>query len=100
MPRTDSTPSDHKENPAGRAAWICLIIAWVAFIIPIPGIGFFLGWPLNLVAFILAIVAMAKRGAGAGIWPLLASLVVSPLVYWIALGGMFAWMATGSGANV
>ncbi len=34
------------KNTAGRAAWVCLIIAWVAFIVPIPFAGVFVGWPL------------------------------------------------------
>src|SRR6185437_2788968 len=72
-------------NPAGRAAWICLVIAWVTFLVPLPGIGLFIGWPLNLVAFILAIVAMSKLGAGAGIWQLLASLIASPIFYFIGI---------------
>ena len=74
------------ENSAGKAAWICLVIAWIAFIVPIPGTGLFIGWPLNLVAFILAIVAMSKSGAGAGLWQLLASLLVSPVIYLVGLG--------------
>lgn len=78
----ESPPST---NTAGRAAWICLVIAWVTFLLPIPGIGVVIGWPLNLVAFILAVVAMSKLGAGAGIWPLLASLVASPVIYFIGV---------------
>lgn len=74
-----------QDNTAGRAAWICLAIAWVTFIVPFPGIGLFIGWPLNLVAFILAIVAMSKSGAGAGLWQLLASLVASPIIYLVGL---------------
>lgn len=74
-----------QDNSTGRAAWICLAIAWVTFLVPFPGLGLFIGWPLNLVAFILAIVAMAKSGAGAGLWQLLASLIASPLVYFIGL---------------
>jgi hypothetical protein len=54
-------------------------------VLPIPGIGLFIGWPLNLVAFILAIVAMSKRGAMAGLFQLLSSLVVSPIIYFIGL---------------
>jgi len=77
-------------SSASKAAWICLAIAWACFVLPIPGIGLFIGWPLNLVAFILAIVAMAKRGATAGLWQLLASLVVSPIVYFIGLAIMAA----------
>lgn len=72
-------------NTAGRASWICLAIAWVTFLVPIPGIGLFIGWPLNLVAFILAIVAMSKLGAGAGLWQLLASLIASPIFYFIGI---------------
>lgn len=68
-------------NPAGRAAWICLAIVWVTFIVPIPGIGLFIGLPLNLVAIILAILAMSKLGTGAGLWQLLAALIVSPIIY-------------------
>lgn len=55
------------ENTAGKAAWICLAVAWLMFLLPIPGLGLFIGWPLNLVAFILAIVAMSKLGAAGGI---------------------------------
>ncbi|BCT93518.1 hypothetical protein LYSHEL_25420 [Lysobacter helvus] len=72
-------------NASAKAAWVCLAIAWVCFLLPIPGTGMFVGWPLNLVAFILAIVAMSKRGAMAGIFPMLASLLVSPAIYFIGL---------------
>ena len=72
-------------NPAGIAAWLMLGIAWLCFLIPFPGLGLILGWPLNLVAFILAVVAMAKGGAGKGIAQLLLSLVASPLVYLVGV---------------
>jgi hypothetical protein len=72
-------------SAAPKAAWVCLAIAWVCFLLPIPGIGLFVGWPLNLVAFILAIVAMSKRGAMAGLFQMLASLIVSPVVYFVGL---------------
>lgn len=80
-----ATETGRQDNAAGRAAWICLAIAWATFIIPFPGLGLFLGWPLNLVAFILAIVAMSRLGASAGLWQLLASLLVSPFVYFLGL---------------
>jgi len=64
---------------------VLLVIAWLCFLIPFPGLGLFLGWPLNLVAFILAVVAMAKGGAGKGIAQLLLSLVASPLVYLVGV---------------
>jgi len=72
-------------NTAAKAAWICLGIAWLTFLLPVPGIGVFIGWPLNLVAFVLAIVAMSQRGAMAGLFQLLASLLISPFVYIIGL---------------
>ncbi|HKX79601.1 MAG TPA: hypothetical protein VJM34_13870 [Novosphingobium sp.] len=84
-------------NTAGRAAWVCLAIAWVTFLVPIPGIGLFIGWPLNLVAFILAIVAMSKRGAFAGLWQLLASLIASPIVYFVGVA-IFAGTVGALGA--
>jgi hypothetical protein len=73
-----------EDNSAGRAAWICLILAWVTFLVPIP-LGFVVSLPLNLAAFILAIVAMSKHGAGAGLIQLLASLIVSPIACFIGL---------------
>lgn len=82
---TSAVETVKQDNTAGQAAWICLVIAWATFIIPFPGIGLFIGWPLNFVAFILAIVAMSRNGANAGLWQLLASLIASPVVYFIGL---------------
>lgn len=83
-------------NTAGKAAWICLVIAWICFLVPIPLLGTFIGWPLNLVAFILAIVAMSKGGTRAGLFQLLASLLVSPALYFAGsflMMGLAAWGA-------
>lgn len=85
--------SEPTSNTAGRAAWVCLAIAWLCFLLPLPGIGLFIGWPLNLVAFILAITAMSKRGTGAGLVPLLASLIASPVVYFIGLAVLAGTMS-------
>lgn len=83
------------DNAAGKAAWICLAIAWIAFIIPFPGTGIFIGWPLNLVAFILAIVAMSKSGTNAGLWQLLASLILSPIIYFIGIAALAVVLGVG-----
>lgn len=83
-------------QPAGKAAWILLAIAWICFVLPIPGLGLFLGWPLNLVAFILAIVAMAKGGAGKGLFQLLASLIASPIIYFIGVAIFAGAVVKGS----
>lgn len=72
-------------SPAGKAAWITLAVAWMCFLIPFPGFGLFLGWPLNLAAFMLAIVAMSTGGAMKGLLQLMGSLIVSPVVYFIGL---------------
>jgi len=82
MSEIDAAVSGSKNTAAGRAAWTLLLIAWLFFIVPIPGLGW-IGWVLNLVAFILAIVALGQGGTKAGIWQLLASLIVSPIVYWV-----------------
>lgn len=94
---SDTAANGNAPSPAGKAAWICLAIAWICFLIPIPGIGLFLGWPLNLVAFILAIVAMSKGGAKKGLFQLLASLIGSPIIYFIGVG-ILAAVVSGPGA--
>lgn len=68
-----------------KATWVCLVLAWVLFLVPVPGAGLFVGWPLNLVAFILAIVVMARGRTAGGLIPLICSIVVSPIVYFVGL---------------
>jgi hypothetical protein len=92
----NAVASNTMPNTAGRAAWVCLAIAWACFVLPIPGSGLFIGWPLNLVAFILAIVAMSKRGTSAGLFPLLASLIASPIIYFIGIA-VLAGMISAAG---
>lgn len=82
MNEIDTSVSGAKMTAAGRAASTLLFIAWAFFLIPIPGLGW-IGWALNFVAFILAIVALSQGGVKAGLWQLLASLIVSPIVYWL-----------------
>lgn len=77
--------------------WITLILAWILFLAPIPGLGLFIGWPLNLVAFILAIVVMSRGRTAQGLIPLILSLVVSPVVYFVGLG-IFGVMLAGASA--
>lgn len=82
-----------------KATWICLGIAWVLFLLPIPGAGIFVGWPLNVVAFILAIVVMARGRTMPGLAPLICSLVVSPIVYLIGLAVLAGTVASGDAYN-
>jgi hypothetical protein len=91
--------SGNDVNTAGRAAWVLLIVAWVAFLVPVPGTGLFVGLPTNLVAFILSVVAIAQRGTRAGIFQLLSSLILSPIVY--LLGSLlFGLMFFSGGVSV
>lgn len=83
--RMSSTELNQPKSAPIKATWICLVIAWVLFLVPVPGAGMFVGWPLNLVAFILAIVVMARGRTVPGLIPLISSLVVSPIVYFIGL---------------
>ena len=99
MNATNDAAQPHKPAPV-TATWVCLVVAWVLFLIPIPGAGLFVGWPLNLAAFILAIVVMARGFTGKGMIPLLASLVVSPIVYFIGIAVLAGAIASAAQAPV
>ncbi|MDO5610568.1 MAG: hypothetical protein Q4G62_07360, partial [Pseudomonadota bacterium] len=58
------------------------------------GTGLFIGWPLNLVAFILAIVVMARGATIKGLIPLICSLVLSPIIYFASFA-VFAALIGG-----
>lgn len=66
-----------------KAVWVILVLAWICFLVPIGGVGVFVGAPLNLVAFIIAIVVITRGKTGVGVFQLLCTLVVSPAVYYI-----------------
>lgn len=90
-----STAVDIPRSAPVKATWICLVIGWLLFLLPVPGLGLFAGWPMNLVAFILAIVVMARGRIVAGLIPLLASLIASPAIYLIGLA-IFSAVIGGS----
>src|SRR6218665_2251801 len=79
--RMSSTAMTEPKPAPIKATWITLVIAWVLFLLPIPGVGLFVGGTLNLVAFILAIVVMARGRTVGGLIPLLSSLILSPIIY-------------------
>ena len=95
-----AAPADAPKVPAARAAWILLFLAWACFLVPLPGIGLFIGGPLNLVAFILAIDALSKGGVRSGLFQLVCSLLVSPIVYFVGWALMAALLATPAGGGV
>jgi hypothetical protein len=80
----EMTPVDSQKPPV-RSGWICLIVAWALFLIPIPGIGM-IGWAFNLAAFIISIIVMVKGRVGAGVVQMVCTLAVSPIIYFIGLG--------------
>lgn len=82
---SDATVQDAPRSAPTKATWILLFIAWACFLIPVPGLGIFLGAPLNLVAFIVAIVVITRGKTGVGITQLVCTLIVSPIVYFIGL---------------
>lgn len=90
-----STVANPPRSAPVKATWICLVIAWVLFLVPVPGLGMFGGWPLNLVAFILAIVVMTRGKVVPGLIPLLASVIISPIVYFVGLAIFTAVVGAG-----
>ena len=88
MQSTVTTPRPTKAPSIVGAAWACLILGWVAFLVPVPGFSSFVGWPLSVVATILATVSIAKGGLGKGLGALLCSLIFSPIIYFLGLAIM------------
>lgn len=95
---TDITATPTHGAPV-KATWIVLAVAWACFIAPIPGAGMFVGWPLNLVAFILAIVVISRGRTGAGITQIICSLIVSPIIYFLGWTIFAGLMAEPNGAE-
>lgn len=99
---SDGSQMKAAENSADgtiKSGWVLLVIAWVLFLVPVPGLGI-VGWVLNFVAFIIAIVVLSKGRTGPGIAQLLCSLLASPIVYFIGLGVMMNAMGNiGSGTE-
>src|ERR1700690_1521764 len=95
---TDSGRTDivDSQKPPVKAGWICLIVAWALFIVPIPGLGL-IGWAFNFAAFIISIIVMVKGRVGAGVAQMICSLTVSPIIYIIGIGilGHFLWPQPG-----
>jgi predicted metal-binding membrane protein len=86
------TDFEDSQKPPVKAGWICLIVAWALFLIPIPGLGI-IGWVLNLAAFIISIIVMVKGRVAAGVAQMVCVFTVSPVMYFIGLGilGHILW---------
>jgi len=79
-----------------KATWILLLTAWAMFLLPIPFTGIFIGWPLNLVAFILSIVVLAAGNTKNGLLLLLLTLVASPLIYFVIMPMLYGAALLGA----
>ena len=79
-----------------KAMWICMIIAWVFFLLPIPGTIFIAG-PVNLAAFILAIICLVRSNVLHGVLGLIGTSIGSTIIYFIGLA-LFAVTVAGAAA--
>lgn len=69
------------------AMWICLVLAWILLGSTKP-FTVVLGAPLDLAAFILAIICITRRRVFHGVLGIIGSIVVSGIIYAIAFGSM------------
>ena len=67
-----------------KPTWIVLGIAWLLCLIPIPGFGI-IGLTVNIAAFVLAIIVLVKGKTGQGVIQLVASVLITPIMYIIGL---------------
>ena len=65
-----------------KAMWICLILAWVFLLLPIP-FTVFIAAPLNVAAIILAIVCLVRAKVPQGVLGLIGASIGSTIMYLI-----------------
>lgn len=82
-----------------KAAVICLALAWVFALLPIPFISMMGMVVMNIAAFILAIICMSKNAVKPGVGVLAGSLVGTPIMYFVGLGLMSAGIASAVTAH-
>ena len=83
------------DTTATTIGFVCLMIGCVLVGL-IPLLGWFIGGPLFLMAFILSIIAMSKNNIGNGIILLFGTLTLPWLA---ALAGLLFWAAIGSAGS-
>lgn len=97
-PGSSSNPVIVAAKPPVKAMWVCLILAWLFFMIPFPGTIFIAG-PLNLAAFILAILCITRSRVGRGVVGLIGATVISAIAYIIGLALMGGLVSAGMQAQ-
>jgi len=84
---TSHAQASGKKAPV-KAMWVVLILAWVFFLLPLPGTGIFIAGPLNLVALILAVMCLVRSNVLHGVIGLVGGLVVSGILFFVGTAGM------------
>lgn len=92
--QTTAVTSPITNSAPVRAAVICLVLAWVFALLPIPFISMMGMIAMNIAAFVLAIICMSKNAVKPGVGVLAGSLVGTPIMYFIGLGLMSAEIAS------
>jgi hypothetical protein len=87
-------PSEASRAPV-KAAVICLVIAWIAALAPIPFLSSLLMWAFNLIAFILGIICIARQRVFPGAAVIAGTLIGTPILYFLSYPLM---MLFGAGA--
>jgi len=88
----NSTAPIASQNTAPvKAAFICLLLAWTMALLPIPFISMGGMVVFNIIAFILAIICMAKDAVKKGGLVLAGTIIGTPIMYFMgyALVGLF-----------
>lgn len=76
--------NEPEKKSLAKAVWILLVVTWLLFIIPLPGLGV-IGMVLNFVAFVVAIVVITRGETTKGIIQIVCTIIVSPVIYIIGL---------------
>lgn len=79
-----TTVAASKPAPWARLSWIVLVLAWIALLLP--SLRVVAGVPLAVIGLVLALLA-ARASRRTGLPPLVAAVLVSPLLYFMAAPG-------------
>ena len=92
-----TTVAASKPAPWARLSWIVLVLAWIALLLP--SLRVVAGVPLAVAGLVLALLTV-RAGRRTGLPPLVAAVLVSPLLYFMAApGGAIAPRLIGDDAT-
>jgi multisubunit Na+/H+ antiporter MnhB subunit len=77
-----------------KAAIICLLLAWVFALLPIPGISFGGMVVFNIAAIILAIICMSRNAVKPGVGVLAGSIIGTTIMYFVGMAVLGAGIAS------